>query len=281
MNPISIFIVEDELLISASLKSQLQSFGYQILGSSTRGEQCIEDIERLSKEGKEPQIILMDIHLRGELDGIETARRLVERFNCAIIFLTGQSSKEIYERSFKIKPFGYLLKPIDMEQTKMTIEIAAYQRNLEIENLIYQQKLEVLLEERKRENDEITAKYQTMVDNSLMGMSLTQEEKIVYVNKHISEILGMSLEELSNFSVQDLLELIHPEDKTAIREKRQSLLEGKEVPNSSRFRVVRKDGTIRHLESYAEMIVYKGQPAIHQIYFDITSYWEAMKGSEL
>ena len=91
----------------------------------------------------------------------------------------------------------------------------------------------------------------------------------------------MSLEELSNFSVQDLLELIHPEDKTAIREKRQSLLEGKEVPNSSRFRVVRKDGTIRHLESYAEMIVYKGQPAIHQIYFDITSYWEAMKGSEL
>ena len=281
MNPISIFIVEDELLISASLKSQLQSFGYQILGSSTRGEQCIEDIERLSKEGKEPQIILMDIHLRGELDGIETARRLVERFNCAIIFLTGQSSKEIYERSFKIKPFGYLLKPIDMEQTKMTIEIAAYQRNLEIENLVYQQKLEVLLEERKRENDEITAKYQTMVDNSLMGMSLTQEEKIVYVNKHISEILGLSLEELSSFSVNDLFELIHPEDKQALVEKRKALLEGKDVPNSSRFRVIRKDGTQRYLESYAEKIVYKGQPALHQIYFDITSYWEAMKGSEL
>ena len=125
MNPISIFIVEDELLISANLRSQLQSFGYEVLGSSTKGEQCIQDIERLSKEGKEPEIVLMDIHLRGEMDGIETARRLVEKFNCAIIFLTGQSSKEIYERSFKIKHFGYLLKPIDMEQTKMTIEIAA------------------------------------------------------------------------------------------------------------------------------------------------------------
>ena len=86
MNPISIFIVEDELLISASLKSQLQSFGYEVLGSSTKGEQCVEEIERLSKEGKEPEIVLMDIHLRGEIDGIETARRLVDKFNCAIIF---------------------------------------------------------------------------------------------------------------------------------------------------------------------------------------------------
>jgi len=178
MSTISIFIVEDELLISASLKSQLQSFGYVVLGSSTRGEQCIEEIERLSKEGKEPEIVLMDIHLRGEIDGIETARSLVEKFNCAIIFLTGQSSKEIYERSFKIKPFGYLLKPIDMEQTKMTIEIAAYQRNLEIENRVYQQQLEILLEQRKRENDEITALYHTITNNSLVGMTITQDIKL-------------------------------------------------------------------------------------------------------
>ncbi len=278
MNPISIFIVEDELLISASLKSQLQSFGYEVLGSSTKGEQCVEEIERLSKEGKEPEIVLMDIHLRGEIDGIETARRLVDKFNCAIIFLTGQSSKEIYERSFKIKPFGYLLKPIDMEQTKMTIEIAAYQRNLEIENLVYQQQLEVLLETRKRENDEIRSMYQTMVNNSLMGMTITQENKIMFVNNHITEILGLAKEELIGFSIQTLLDLIHPEDKEFIINKRVSVLQEQEIPKSSRFRVIRKDGSIRYLESYAEAIQYKGQPAIHQVYFDITSYQEALLG---
>ena len=106
MNPISIYIVEDELLISASLKSQLQQFGYDIFGSSIRGESCLDDIAELSKQGREPEIVLMDIHLRGELDGIDTAKKIIEKFNCAIIFLTGQSSKEIYERSFKIKPFG-------------------------------------------------------------------------------------------------------------------------------------------------------------------------------
>ncbi|MCX6287891.1 MAG: response regulator [Bacteroidetes bacterium] len=274
MSPISIFIVEDELLISASLKSQLQTFGYEVLGSSTKGEQCIGEIERLSKEGKEPEIVLMDIHLRGEIDGIETARRLVDIFNCAIIFLTGQSSKEIYERSFKIKPFGYLLKPIDMEQTKMTIEIAAYQRNLEIENLVYQQQLEVLLEARKRENDEIMAMYQTMINNSIVGMTLTQDDKIVFANQHISEILGFKMEELTGFSVQSLFEFVHPDDKITIISKMVSRLNGMDVPNVIRFRLLRNDGTVHNLESYAKLIQYKGRPAIHQIYFDTTPFQE-------
>jgi len=272
MNPISLFIVEDELLISASLKSQLQSFGYEVLGSSTKGEQCIEEIERLSKEGKEPEIILMDIHLRGELDGIETARRLVEKFNCAIIFLTGQSSKEIYERSFKIKPFGYLLKPIDMEQTKMTIEIAAYQRNLEIENLIYQQQLEILLETRKRENDEIMTMYQTMVDNSLVGMTIIQGENIVFANKQVADILGYSFEEFSGLNFGNITELVHPEDRLVMLSRMRQRIQGLDVPSNYTFRVYRKDGTICYIDSYARRIQYKGHPAIYQIYYNITPY---------
>ncbi|MCX6242808.1 MAG: response regulator [Bacteroidetes bacterium] len=276
MSQISIFIVEDELLISASLKSQLQNFGYEILGSSTRGWQCIEDITRLSAQGKEPEIILMDIHLRGEIDGIETARILVEKFNCAIIFLTGQSSKEIYERSFKIKPFGYLLKPIDMEQTKMTIEIAAYQRNLEIENLLYQQQLEMLLEERKRENDEISALYQTMVNNSLVGMTITQDNKIVFANSQIAEMTGFDLEDLIDMSIDRLFEYIHPDDKQEIILRFTSKIQGKDGPNSSRFRIMRTDGSICHVESYAKVVNYKDAPALHNVYFDITSYWEVI-----
>ena len=61
MNPISIYIVEDELLISASLKSQLQQFGYEISGSSIRGESCLEEIAELSRQGREPEIVLMYI----------------------------------------------------------------------------------------------------------------------------------------------------------------------------------------------------------------------------
>lgn len=270
MTPIRIFIVEDELLISASLKSQLQSFGYEVLGSSTRGLQCIEEIERLSKMGKEPEIILMDIHIRGEMDGIETARKLVEKFNCAIIFLTGQSSKEIYERSFKIKPFGYLLKPIDMEQTKMTIEIAAYQRNLEIENVIYQQQLEDLLEERKRENDEIKTLYESIVNNSLIGMIIIQDDRIILANQQIAEIFGYSQGEFSNLSINNLLESVHPDDRQDISSKIFSLLQGSETSKTSYIRIKHKDGTVTSLKTSSRLVQYYGKPAIHQIFVDVT-----------
>lgn len=277
MNPISIYIVEDELLISASLKSQLQQFGYEISGSAIRGESCLEEIAELSRAGREPEIVLMDIHLRGDLDGIETAKQINEKFNCAIIFLTGQSSKEIYERSFRIKPFGYLLKPIDMEQTKMTIEIASYQRNLEIENTLYQKDLEALLEKRSQENKELMAMYQTIVDNSLLGMTIIQDEKFVFANNRTAEIFGCPLEELLTFSMTDIVNMLHPEDqmKVIFRSKSQSRLNGKEVPQIQRLRIITRDNKVKHIETHVKAVVFNGKPALHQTLLDISDFYSS------
>jgi PAS domain S-box-containing protein len=273
MNPISIYIVEDELLISASLKSQLQQFGYEISGSSIRGETCLEEIAELSKQGKEPEIVLMDIHLRGEIDGIETAKLINEKFNCAIIFLTGQSSKEIYERSFKIKPFGYLLKPIDMEQTKMTIEIASYQRNLEIENTLYQKDLEALLEKRSQENKELMAMYQTIIDNSLLGLTIMQDEKFVFANNRTAEIFGYPLEEFLSFSITEIIGLLHPDDQMKVISQSQSRLNGKEFPQNTRIRIFTRDGQLKRIETHVKTVLFKGKPALHQTFLDITDFY--------
>ena len=272
MNPISIYIVEDELLISASLKSQLQQFGYEICGSSIRGESCLEDIAELSANGREPEIVLMDIHLRGELDGIDTAKRIIERFNCAIIFLTGQSSKEIYERSFKIKPFGYLLKPIDMEQTKMTIEIASYQRNLEIQNTLYQKDLEALLEKRSLETKELISMYQTIVDNSMMGLTIMQNNKFVFVNARTAEIFGHPADLFFSFSGHDLVDRIHPEDREKVSFLLQENLNGEDGVKR-RVRIYTQDNQIKHIEASFRMVQFKGRPAIHQTFLDITHFY--------
>lgn len=275
MNPISIYIVEDELLISASLKSQLQQFGYEISGSSIRGESCLEEIAELSRQGKEPEIVLMDIHLRGEMDGIETAKLINDKFNCAIIFLSGQSSKEIYDRSFKIKPFGYLLKPIDMEQTKMTIEIASYQRNLEIENTLYQKDLEALLEKRSQENKELMAMYQTIVDNSLMGLTIMQDEKFVFVNKRTAEIFGYPFEEFLYFTSSDILNLLHPEDQIKVSALSQSRLNGEEFPHNMRIRIFNHDKQLKHIETHFKVVQFKGKPALHQTFLDVTDFYKS------
>jgi PAS domain S-box-containing protein len=272
MNPISIYIVEDELLISASLKSQLQQFGYEISGSSIRGEVCLEDIAELSKQGREPEIVLMDIHLRGEMDGIETARLINDQFNCAIIFLTGQSSKEIYERSFKIKPFGYLLKPIDMEQTKMTIEIASYQRNLEIENRIYQKDLEALLEKRSEENKELVAMYQALVDNSLMGLTIVQDDVIVFANRRVAEIFGYAIEDFLNLRNAEVLEMFHAEDREKLSQLSQARLNGEDFPESTRIRMFTRDGLQKHIDIHVKVMTVKGKQALHYIFTDINDF---------
>jgi PAS domain S-box-containing protein len=277
MSPISIYIVEDELLISANLKSQLEQFGYEICGSATRGESCIQEITELSKQGREPEIVLMDIHLRGDIDGIETAKMINDRFNCAIIFLTGQSSKEVYERSFKIKPFGYLLKPIDMEQTKMTIEIASYQRNIEIENNLYQKDLEALLEKRSRENKELITIYQTLIDNSLMGVAIFQEDRIVFANQRAAEIFGYSKEEFLNISGQEFSRFYH---KGCMHQESDPLLpDHSEVDLyqvAKKRKITDKRGRSRWVMILDNQIQYLGKPAMNRSFFDITAYQDAL-----
>jgi PAS domain S-box-containing protein len=275
MKPISIYIVEDELLISASLKSQLQQFGYEVRGSAMSGEICLTEIAELSLQGREPEIVLMDIHLRGEMDGIETAKRINENFNCAIIFLTGQSSKEVYERSFKIKPFGYLLKPIDMEQTKMTVEIASYQRNLEIENNLYQKDLETLLEKRSQENKELMIMYQSVVDNSLLGLTIMQDDRFVFVNNRTATIFGTTIEEFHSFSMNDLISLLHPEDQEKLRSISGHRINDEVISQQSVVRLYAHDQKLKYIQIIAKAIQYKGEPALHQTFMDITDYYNS------
>jgi PAS domain S-box-containing protein len=264
------------LLISANLKSQLQQFGYEICGSSTRGETCLEEITELSKQGREPEIVLMDIHLRGDLDGIETAKKINEKFNCAIIFLTGQSSKEVYERSFRIKPFGYLLKPIDMEQTKMTIEIASYQRNIEIENKLYQKDLETLLEKRSHEYKELISMYQTLVENSTMGLTIIQDDRLVFANKQAADFFGYTKEEFLTFSTREIGRHLYPDHHSEVIQKSLERITPENIPPAKKWKVITKNGSIRWLMTFFYTIHYQGRPALNQSFIDITRHQELL-----
>lgn len=272
MKQISIYIVEDELLISASLRAQLQHFGYEILGTSTRGEASLDEINKLSMQGREPEIVLMDIHLRGELDGIETAKRIIEKHNCGIIFLTGQSSKEVYERSFKIKPFGYLLKPIDMEQTKMTIEIAAYQRNLELKNLEYRQNQEALLTLKTQEKNELRKMYQTIFDNSLMGIIIISNEKTVYSNKKCADIFEFTLDDFLKISPREIIRMFPEEDQQKIYSVSEKQPENMIKSHIVQFQVQAKHVKSKWLKAQIDAIDYLEKPAICLSFFDINNF---------
>ena len=112
-----ILIVEDEVMLSAWLKIQLEDEGYLVCGSFTTGEESVEFVQKTK-----PDIILMDINLVGEIDGIEAAEVITEKSNIPIIFMTGYTDPKVYERAQKIKPLAYLIKPIEIWNLRPVFE---------------------------------------------------------------------------------------------------------------------------------------------------------------
>jgi len=112
-----IVIVEDEVLLSAWLKMQLEDEGYEVCGTLTTGEEAIEFMETTK-----PDSILMDINLVGKIDGIEAAEVINEKSNIPIIFMTGYEEPDIYERAQKTKPVAYLTKPVEIWDLKPIFE---------------------------------------------------------------------------------------------------------------------------------------------------------------
>jgi DNA-binding NarL/FixJ family response regulator/DNA-binding CsgD family transcriptional regulator len=157
MESISLYIVEDEMLIAHDLKSKLSEIGGRVLGIAPKGETAVETIGMLAEKNEAPDIVLMDITLGGKMDGIEAARILSEKYNCGIIFLTSMDKNEVFSKSFSIKPYAYVFKPVDIDQIKIAIELADYQRRLELSNsrMIIELKHEIEQREKAEKETEL------------------------------------------------------------------------------------------------------------------------------
>ena len=113
-----IMIVEDEALVALQIKEALESAGYGVPGVAASGEEAIA-----MALDTEPDLILMDIHLKGTIDGIQTANRIRERFDIPVIYLTAYSDTATVERAKETEPFGYILKPISDRSLQLSIEM--------------------------------------------------------------------------------------------------------------------------------------------------------------
>ncbi len=128
MSKARIMIVEDEWTVAEEIKMVLQSFEYTVTSMSSSGEEAIQNAEK-----DKPDLVLMDIVLEGEMDGIQAANEIRSRFNTPIIFLTAYTDEKILERASITEPFGYIVKPFVNEDLKISIEIAMYKYRIERE----------------------------------------------------------------------------------------------------------------------------------------------------
>lgn len=116
-----ILMVEDDMIIAADISLQLTKLGYQVIGINTSGVDAIKTIE-----GNRPDIILMDIVLTGDMNGIDAAHIILERFQIPLIFLTSNSDDATFQKAIRAKPYAFISKPFqksDLERTlKLTVQ---------------------------------------------------------------------------------------------------------------------------------------------------------------
>lgn len=126
MTKTEIMIVEDESIVAMDISNMLQNLGYSVSGIAGSGEEAIQSVQE-----NLPDLVLMDIMLRGEVDGIEAAEYIHNNFHIPVVYLTAYSDNKTLERAKITEPFGYILKPFEERELHTCIEISLYKHKME------------------------------------------------------------------------------------------------------------------------------------------------------
>jgi PAS domain S-box-containing protein len=121
-----ILVVEDEAIVAESLRIKLKKMGYIVISTASSGDEAIKKTEEYL-----PDLVLMDIVLQGEIDGIEAARQIRTNFNIPIIYLTAYSDEKTLLRAKITEPFGYIIKPFKERELQVAIEISLFKYDME------------------------------------------------------------------------------------------------------------------------------------------------------
>ena len=171
----SILIVEDDLAVGELLEILLKENGYNVVGLARSAG------EAMLLAGKHrPTVVLMDIMLDGEQDGIDVAEMILKKYDIAVIFLSGHADYDLIERAKKVRPLAFLLKPLNERQIVVELEVALYQINRKKEQGLFDDDVFP---------KELPPKYADLTPAEIRVASLVRKGKST---KEISEILDVS-----------------------------------------------------------------------------------------
>lgn len=221
MNNIKILIVEDEQIVAKNIEKRLTAAGYQVVASVATGEEAIEKVNNA-----EPDIILMDIKLKGKIDGIETADLLRKNYQLPVIFLTSYTDEETFQRAKNTEPFGYLIKPFETKDLNRAVELALYK------NKIYQELLETKL------------RFEIAIKAGNMGVwEFWPTEKKYFSDKNLKTLYRFDENELTD-NLDDWSALVYKDDRELMTSTFNDFLRNKGREFTFEHRVYRKDGSI-------------------------------------
>jgi PAS domain S-box-containing protein len=175
----SILIVEDEAIIALGIQSSLESLGYQVAGIAFRGDEALEKVAKFH-----PDLVLMDVTLRGPMNGIEAANQIRLKFDLPVIYLSAMTDRETILSAEHTEPYGYITKPMSDEMLGITIYYALSKYNL-VKQL--------------RDSE---AQYRELFETSLDGIVITDPQGIIVQgNPAFAELVGVDPASLPGKSI--------------------------------------------------------------------------------
>ena len=226
---VRILVVEDEAIVAEDLRVSLETLGYEVCGTVDSGEAALEQTESL-----QPDLVLMDIVLAGEMSGTDAGGCIRQRFRIPVVYLTAYTDDETLTRAVVSDPAGYITKPFDDKELRSVIEIACHKARLDSERRQAERALRES-EQRFRQMAESIRKVFWLFD--------WNEKKFIYVSPACEEIWGRPAKDLYD-RYKNWCSGIHSEDRAFAEESLAAIAEtgGGEVRE---YRVVRRDGSIR------------------------------------
>ena len=183
MQPTRVLIVEDERIIVLDLTDRLTRFGCEVIGSCASADEAIA----LARK-QQPDLVLMDVMLSGERDGIEAATELKQELSIPVVFLTAFSDDRVLERAKQAEPYGFIIKPFKERELYSVIELATYKAQME---------------KRLRSHERLLDSILSTIGEAVI--SVDTEHRIRFANPAAADLLGTSIDETTGSEIDDVL----------------------------------------------------------------------------
>ncbi|MFQ5769950.1 MAG: sigma 54-interacting transcriptional regulator [bacterium] len=232
----TILVVEDEFLIAKNIQNRLKRFGYDVPTIASSGEEALRKTEQMRRR---PDLVLIDIKLKGDMDGVEAAKQIRDRFNIPVVYITAYADKKTLERAKTTEPLGYLLKPFGARELHSAVEIALNKHKLEKKIIKREQWLTTTL---KSIGDAVIA---TDINGLITFMNPVAETLTGWKQK---DAFGRKLTEVFNIMNEETREPVEDPATKAIQERMVIELQNHTL-------LIAKDGTERQIEDSAAPII--------------------------
>jgi len=232
---VKLLVVEDKGIVAKDIQNTLKRLGYAVPTVVSSGEEAIKKAVEIH-----PDLVLMDIVLKGDMDGIEAAEQIHNRLNIPVVYLTAYADKNILQRAKITEPFGYILKPFEEKELHTAIEMALYKHKIESK----------LKESEKKFRDLAELLPQTLFEIDMEG-------NFAFLNRNAFDTFGYTQE---NFDKGlNIFQMITPEDRNRAKRNIQRVLTGEKI-GVIEYTVQRKDGSTFPAIVHLTPIIHENNP---------------------